>query len=133
MCALFFDLVRNVLSLSSSPKTFKQRMISSRVVLAPHVKFSRALPVVRIATHKLLVSVIDVVGLELLSITLANKHMSTAQYEKPLKKWQLEFASPSGDYSTFLCLSLSFLIVNPLILQNTFWSYKILVSFSTIF
>ena len=45
----------------------------------------------------------------------------------------LEFASPSGDYQTFLCLLLYFWIVNPLILQNTLWSYKILVSFSTIF
>ena len=53
--------------------------------------------------------------------------------EKPLKKWNLDLASPSGDYLTFLCLLLLFLIVNPLILQNTFWSYKILVSFSTIF
>ena len=35
--------------------------------------------------------------------------------------------------STFLCLTLSFLIVNPLILQTTFWCYRILVSFSTIF
>ena len=56
-----------------------------------------------------------------------------AQCEKPLKKWHLEFASPSGDYSTFLCHLLSFLIVYPLILQNTFWSYKILVTFNTIF
>ena len=38
----------------------------------------------------------------------------SALCEKPLKKWHL-------DYSTFLCLSLSFLIVNPSILQNTFW------------
>ena len=50
-----------------------------------------------------------------------------------LKKLNLEFASPSGDYSTFLCLVLSFLIVNPSILQNNFWTYKILVTFSTIF
>ena len=57
----------------------------------------------------------------------------SALCEKPLKKWNLEFASPSGDYLTFLCLLLSFLLVNPLILQNTFWSYKILVSSSTIF
>ena len=51
---------------------------------------------------------------------------------KTLKKWNLEFASPSGDYLNFLCFLLSFLIVNPLILQNTFWCYKILVSFRTI-
>ena len=53
--------------------------------------------------------------------------------EKPLNKWHLEFASPSGDYSNCLCLSLPFLIVNLLFLQNTFWSYNILVSFITIF
>ena len=58
---------------------------------------------------------------------------STALCKKPLKKWHLEFAGPSGDYSTLLCLSLLFLIYNPLILQNTFWSYKILVSFRNIF
>ena len=46
----------------------------------------------------------------------------TALCENPLKKWHLEFDSPSGDCSTCLCVSLSFLIVNPLILQNTFWS-----------
>ena len=53
--------------------------------------------------------------------------------KKPLKKWNLEFASFSGDYLTFVCLLVSFLIVNLLILQNTFWSYKILVSFSIFF
>ena len=37
------------------------------------------------------------------------------------------------DNSTALSLTLSPLIVNSLILRNTFWSYKILVSFSTIF
>ena len=58
---------------------------------------------------------------------------NNALCEKPLTKWHLEFASPSGDYSTLLCLSLSFLIFIPLIPQNTFWSYKILISFSTIF
>ena len=61
--------------------------------------------------------------------------------EKPLKKWHLEFSSLSGDYLTFLCLLLSFLILlvillvigNPLILLNTFFSYKILVSLSIFF
>ena len=58
---------------------------------------------------------------------------SIALCERPFKKWHLEFASPLGDYLTFLCLLLSFLIVIPLIYHNTFWSFKILVSFSTFF
>jgi hypothetical protein len=62
-----------------------------------------------------------------------NLVQNSALYEKALKKWNLEFVSPSGDNLTFLCLLLLSLIVNPLILKNTFWSYKILVSFSNIF
>ena len=57
----------------------------------------------------------------------------SALCEKPLEKWHFEFASPSGDFQTFLCLLLSFLILYPLVIPNTFWSYKILGSFSTIF
>ena len=53
--------------------------------------------------------------------------------EVPLKIVTFKFAIPSLDNSTVLCLTLLSLIVNPLILRNTFWSYKILVSFSTIF
>ena len=47
------------------------------VVLAPHgdVK-KKTLPVVRLATHKLIVSVDAVVGVELLATTLAGKHMA---------------------------------------------------------
>ena len=56
------------------------------LVLALHVEFSKALPVVRLASHKLIVSVDDVVGLELLSTTLANTHMATVQqHEFPHK------------------------------------------------
>ena len=47
------------------------------VVLAPHGEVAKALPGVRLATQKLLVSVDDVVGLELLTTTLADKYMST--------------------------------------------------------
>ena len=43
MCALFLELARTVLFLSSP--------------LAPHVKVAKALPVVRLATKQLLVSV----------------------------------------------------------------------------
>ena len=77
MSALFLELARTVLFLSSSPLTFKLRMVSSMVVLAPHGEVAKALPVVRLATHKLLVSVDAVVGLELLATTLADKHMAT--------------------------------------------------------
>ena len=47
------------------------------VVLALHEKVVKALPVVRLATHKLLKSVDAAVGLELLATTLADKHMVT--------------------------------------------------------
>ena len=39
------------------------------VVLAPHGELAKALPVVKLAKHKLLVSADDVVGLELLATT----------------------------------------------------------------
>ena len=76
MSALFLELARTVLFLSSSPNTVRLRMISSMVVLAPHGEVARTLPVMRLATHKLLVSVDAVVGLELLATTLADKHMA---------------------------------------------------------
>ena len=48
------------------------------VVLAPHGEVENALPdVARFATHKLLLSVDAVVGLEFLATTLADKHMAT--------------------------------------------------------
>ena len=47
------------------------------VVIAPHGEAGKAFPVVRLATHKLLVSVDAVVGVELLATTLAGKHMAT--------------------------------------------------------
>ena len=77
MSALFLELARTVLFLSSSPHTFRLRMISSMVVLAPHGEVAKTLPVVRLATHKLIVSVDAVVGVELLATTLAGKHMAT--------------------------------------------------------
>ena len=63
MSALFQELVRTVLFLFS--------------LLAPHVEVAKTLPEVRLATQKLLVSVDAGVGLELLSKTLADKHMAT--------------------------------------------------------
>ena len=77
MSALFLELARTVLFLSSSPHTFSLRMISSMVVLAPHGEVAKTLPVVRLATHKLIVSVDAVVGVELLATTLAGKNMAT--------------------------------------------------------
>ena len=47
------------------------------VVLAPHGEVAKPLPVVRLATHKLIVSVNDVVGVERLATTLVGKHMAT--------------------------------------------------------
>ena len=79
MSALFLELTRTVLFLSSSPHMFRLRMISPMVVLAPHGEVVRTLPVVRIATHKLIVSVDAVFGVELLATTLAGKHMAMCQ------------------------------------------------------
>ena len=49
-------------------------MISPMVIRAPHGKVAKSLPVVRIAAHKLLVSVHAVVGVELLATILAKTH-----------------------------------------------------------
>ena len=54
------------------------------VVLAPHGEVANTLHVVRLTTHKLIVSVDDAVGLELLATTLANKHMATVL----VRRWQ---------------------------------------------
>ena len=77
MSALFLELAITVLFLSSSPHTFRSRMISSMLVLAPHEEVAKILPVVRLATHKLIVSVDAVVGIDLLATTLAGKHIAT--------------------------------------------------------
>ena len=65
MSALF--LARTVLFLFSS----------SMVVLAPHGEMAKTVPVVRLITHKLIVSVDAVVGVELLATIFADKHMAT--------------------------------------------------------
>ena len=77
MFALFLELARTALFFSSFPYTFRLRMISSMVVLAPHGEVAKTLPVVRLATHKLNVSFDAVVGVELLATTLAGKHIAT--------------------------------------------------------
>ena len=76
MSALFLELARTVLFLSSSPHTFRLTMISSVEVVAPHGEVAKT-PVVRLATHKLIESVVAVVGVEHLATTLAGKHMAT--------------------------------------------------------
>ena len=78
MFALFLKLARTDIFLSSCPLTIRLRMISSMVVLAPHGEEAKALPVVRLATHKCLVPVDAAVGLELLATTSAFTHISTA-------------------------------------------------------
>ena len=77
MYALFLELTRTVLFLSSSPQAFRLRMISSIVVLDSHGEVAKTLPVVRLATQKLIVYVDAVVGVEHLATTLAGKHIAT--------------------------------------------------------
>ena len=77
MSALFLELARIILFLSPSPHTFRLRMVSSIVVLAPYGEVPKNLPVLRCATYKLIVSVDAVVGVELLATTLAGKHLAT--------------------------------------------------------
>ena len=52
-------------------------MISSMVVFDPHKEVEKAIPVVRHATHNLLVSLDAVFDLEILAAMLAYKHMTT--------------------------------------------------------
>ena len=47
------------------------------VVHVPRGEVAKAPPVVKLATHKLCVSVDTVVGVELLAKTIAGKHMAT--------------------------------------------------------
>ena len=89
MSVLFLELARTVLFLSSSPHMFRLRMISSMVVLAPHGEVAKTLPMVRLATHKIIVYVDAVVGVELLATTLAGKHMATVLPKFVLvRRWQ---------------------------------------------
>ena len=69
------------------------------VVLATHGEVAKALPVVRLATHRLLVSVDGVVGLELLATTVADKHMATMLPKFVLvRAWQRLGASSQNLY-----------------------------------
>ena len=77
MSTLFLELARTIPFLSSSPHTFRLRIISSMVVLAPHGEVATTFPMVRLATHKLIVSVDAVVEVELFATTLAGQHIAT--------------------------------------------------------
>ena len=72
MSALFLELLRTNLFLSSSPLMFRLRMIYLMVVLAPHGEVAKALQMVRLALHRILVSVDAVVGVELLATPIAD-------------------------------------------------------------
>ena len=69
-------------------------------------QIAKVLPVARLATHKLLVPVDGVVGLELLAATLAGKHIATLLPNLVLvRRWQtLESLVPDN---TGVTLSLS--------------------------
>ena len=77
MPAFFLELAITVLFFSSSPHMFRLRMITSMVVLAPLREEAKTLPMVRLATHKPIVSVDAVVEVELLATILAGKHIAT--------------------------------------------------------
>ena len=77
MSALFLELEQNRPLPLLFPSHVQIEEISSMVVIAPHGEVAKTLPVVRLATHKLIVSVDTVVGVELLARTLAGKHMAT--------------------------------------------------------
>ena len=85
MSALFLEVARTVLFFSS-PRMLRLRMISSIVVLAPLGEVSKTLPVVWLATHKLIVSVDAVVGVERLATTLAGKHNAAVRSNFVLAK-----------------------------------------------
>ena len=72
---LFIATLMITLQLISPPLTFRLRMISSMMVLAPYGEVIKAFPVVSLTPHKL--SVYAVVGVELVATTLADKHMAT--------------------------------------------------------
>jgi hypothetical protein len=110
MSALFLELARKILFSSSFPHTFRLRMISSIVVLAPQGEVAKTLPVVRLATHQLIVSVDAVVGVELLATTLAGKHIATvlpnfvlAKHLQRLKKFCHRHYRGEPSLSLVLC------------------------------
>ena len=78
MSALFLEMVRTILFLSYSRLRFRFGIISSMVDLAPCGDVAKPLPAARkaLAMRKLLGSVAAVVGLQLITSTLGDKHMA---------------------------------------------------------
>ena len=79
MSTLFLELARTVLFLSSSPPhvQIEDDLLNAMVVLAPLGEVAKTPHVMRLTTHKLIVSVYAVVEVELLATTLAVKNMAT--------------------------------------------------------
>ena len=108
MSALFLELARTVLFLSSSPHAFRLRMISLMEVLDPHGEMAKTIPLVRLAIHKLVVSVDAVVGVEHLAATFAGKHIATVLSNFVLAKHLQQLESFVTDITevnlfSFLC------------------------------
>ena len=76
------------------------------VVLAPHGEVAKTLPVLRLATHKLIVSVDAVVGVELLSTTFAGKHIASVLPNFVLARHLQRLESFVTDITGTLSLSL---------------------------
>ena len=77
------------------------------MVFAPFGEVAKTLPVARLATHKLLVSVDTVVGVELLATTLAGKHIATVLPNLVLAKHLQRLESFVTDLTGVNPLSLS--------------------------
>ena len=77
MSALFLELARTILFLSASPPHVQIEDDLLNGGPCPTWRTSKTLPVVRLAKHKLSVSVGAVVRVELLATTLSGKHMVT--------------------------------------------------------
>ena len=76
MSALFLELARTILFLSSSPHVqIEDNLLNGGP--CPTWRSGKTLSVVRLATHKLIASVDAVVGVELLAKNLAGKQMAT--------------------------------------------------------
>ena len=87
------------------PHTFRFRIISAMLDLA------KTLPVLRLTTHKLIVSVDGVVGVELLATTLAGKDIATVLpnfvLARHLKRHKSFFTDITGVNPLSLCCALS--------------------------
>jgi hypothetical protein len=82
-------------------------MIFLILVFAPLGEMAKTLPVARLSTQKLLVSVDTVVGVELLATTLAGKHSATVMPNFVLTKHLQRLESFATDLTGVNPLSLS--------------------------